>query len=71
MSTRDLTKELSYWVYYDPEYGDDITNLDYPSLIELLTELVDRIEKLEKWQQRAQASADRVKMTLDKPSTDS
>ena len=47
MSTRDLTKELSYWVYNDPEYGDDITNLDYPSLIGLLTELVDRIEKLE------------------------
>jgi hypothetical protein len=48
MSTRDLTKELSYWVYNDPEYGDDITNLDYPSLISLLTELVDRIEQLEK-----------------------
>lgn len=47
MSTRDLEKELSYWVYNDPEYGDDITNLDYPSLIGLLTELVDRIEKLE------------------------
>ena len=51
MSTRDLTKELSYWVYNDPEYGDDITNLDYPSLIGLLTEIVDRLEKLEKWQQ--------------------
>ena len=48
MSTRDLTKELSYWVYNDSEYGDDITNLDYPSLIGLLTELVDRIEQLEK-----------------------
>ena len=47
MSTRDLEKELSYWVYNDPEYGDDITNLDYPSLISILTELVDRIEKLE------------------------
>ena len=29
------------------KFGDDITNLDYPSLIGLLTELVDRIEKLE------------------------
>lgn len=48
MSTRDLTKELSYWVYNDPEYGDDITNLDYPSLISLLTEMMTRIEQLEK-----------------------
>ena len=48
MSKRNLHKELSYWVYNDPEYGDDITNLDYPALIGLLTELCDRIEKLEK-----------------------
>ena len=48
MTSRDLNKELSYWVYNDPEYGDDITNLDYPSLIRLLTELCDRIEQLEK-----------------------
>ena len=48
MSKRNLHKELSYWVYNDPEYGDDITNLDYPALIGLLTELCDRIEQLEK-----------------------
>jgi len=48
MSTRDLTKELSYWVYNDREYGDDITNLDYSSLIGLLSELLGRIEELEK-----------------------
>lgn len=48
MTSRDLTKELNYWVYNDPEYGDDITNLDYPALIELLTELLERVEKLEK-----------------------
>ena len=48
MTSRDLTKELNYWVYNDPEYGEDITNIDYPALIGLLTELVDRIEKLEK-----------------------
>ncbi len=47
MSTRDLTKQLQYYVYNDPEYGDDITNLDYPALIGLLEELIDRIEKLE------------------------
>lgn len=47
MSTRNLTKELCYWVYNDPEYGDDIKNLDYPALIGLLNELLTRIEKLE------------------------
>ena len=45
---RNLEKELSYWVYNDPEYGDDITNLDYPALIGLLTELMSRVETLER-----------------------
>jgi heme oxygenase len=45
---RNLEKELSYWVYNDLEYGDDITNLDYPALIGLLTELMSRVETLEK-----------------------
>jgi hypothetical protein len=45
---RNLEKELSYWVYNDPEYGDDITNLDYPALIGLLAELMSRVETLEK-----------------------
>lgn len=44
---RNLEKELSYWVYNDPEYGDDITHLDYPALIGLLTELMSRVEGLE------------------------
>ena len=47
MSTRNLAKELCYWVCNDPEYGDDIKNLDYPALIGLLNELLTRIEKLE------------------------
>jgi hypothetical protein len=45
---RNLEKELSYWVYNDPEYGDDIINLDYPALIGLLTELMSRVETLER-----------------------
>ena len=45
---RNLEKELQYFVYNDPEYGDDITNLDYPALIGLLGELIDRVETLEK-----------------------
>jgi len=48
MTERNLEKELSYWVYNDPEYGDDITNLDYPALIGLLTELMSRVETLER-----------------------
>jgi hypothetical protein len=44
---RNLEKELSYWVYNDPEYGDDVTNLDYPALIGLLEELMSRVEGLE------------------------
>ena len=47
MTSRDLNKELSYWVYNDPEYGDDITNLDYPALILILQDLVERMEQLE------------------------
>jgi hypothetical protein len=47
MTERNLEKELQYFVYNDPEYEDDITNLDYPALIGLLTELMSRIETLE------------------------
>lgn len=48
MTSRDLTQELQYFVYNDPEYGDDITNLDYPALISILQELLERVEQLEK-----------------------
>jgi hypothetical protein len=44
---RNLEKELSYWVYNDPEYGEDIENISYPALIELLGKLIDRVEGLE------------------------
>jgi hypothetical protein len=48
MTNRNLEKELQYYIYNDPEYGEDLENISYPSLISILTELVDRIEKLEK-----------------------
>jgi hypothetical protein len=49
MSTRDLTKELQYFIYNDPEYGEDIENIHYPSLIsDFLEELLERVEQLEK-----------------------
>ena len=45
---RNLKKELQYFTYTDMERGNDITNLDYPALIGLLEELMNRIETLEK-----------------------
>ena len=48
MTERNFEKELSYYIYNDPEYGEDIENLDYRALIGIITELCDRIEKLEK-----------------------
>jgi hypothetical protein len=47
MSQRNITKELSYYIYNDREYGEDIEHICYPSLIRIITELCDRIEKLE------------------------
>jgi hypothetical protein len=45
---RNLSKELLYSNYTDMENGGDEETIDYRSLIHLLTELLDRIEKLEK-----------------------
>ena len=45
---RNLKKELQYFVYNDPEYGEDIENIHYPALILILQDLVERVEKLEK-----------------------
>jgi hypothetical protein len=47
MTSRDLTKELQYFVYNDPEYGEDIENIHYPALISILQELLERVEQLE------------------------
>lgn len=48
MTSRDLTQELQYFVYNDPEYGEDIENIHYPALISILQELLERVEQLEK-----------------------
>jgi cell shape-determining protein MreC len=45
---RNLKKELQYFVYNDPEYGEDIENIHYPALILILQDLVERVEQLEK-----------------------
>ena len=47
MTERNFTKELQYWTYNDPEYGDDVESIDYRSLIHIITELMSRVEKLE------------------------
>ena len=48
MSERNFKKELNYYVYNDPEYSEDIENIDTLALIGVITELCDRIEQLEK-----------------------
>ena len=50
MTERNLTYELLYTHYNDPENGDDVESIDYRSLIHILTELMNRIENLEKTQ---------------------
>ena len=48
MTERNFTKELLYSYYADMEGGDDIESIDYRSLIYIITELLRRIEKLER-----------------------
>ena len=47
MTERDFTKELLYNNYVDMDNGDDIESIDYRSLIHIITELMNRVEKLE------------------------
>ena len=44
---RNISKELLYSHDIDMNGGDDKETIDYRSLIHLLTELINRIEKLE------------------------
>jgi hypothetical protein len=44
---RNLKYELLYAHDIDMENGDDVESIDYRSLIHILTELMNRIEKLE------------------------
>ena len=47
MTKRNFEKELLYTYYEDMENGDDIESIDYRSLIHIITELCNKIEKLE------------------------
>ena len=48
MTERNFTQELLYTNYVDMENGDDVESIDYRSLIHIMTEMMTRIEKLEK-----------------------
>jgi hypothetical protein len=50
MTERNFTHELCYSNYVDMENGNDTETISYSSLIRIITELCDRIEKLEKSQ---------------------
>jgi hypothetical protein len=43
------------------EGGDDIESIDYRSLIHIITELHNRIEKLEAWKEQTQSFAKEIK----------
>jgi hypothetical protein len=48
MTERNFEQELVHDYYYDMENGNDTETICYESLIRIITELCDRIEKLEK-----------------------
>jgi hypothetical protein len=45
---RNLKKELQYFTYADMENGADIESIDYCALIEIIDDLYDKIETLER-----------------------
>ena len=47
MTERNFKQELVHSCYYDMENGYDSETIDYDCLIAIITELCDRIEKLE------------------------
>ena len=66
MTGRNFKKELLYSSYIDMEDGNDTETIDYECLIGIITELHQRIEKLEGWKEGLQKTPGR---TLHKPST--
>ena len=58
---RNFYEELHYHTNMDMENGDDIKTICYPSLICIIAELCDRIEKLEDWKNRARSAAEGVR----------
>jgi len=48
MTERNLKQQLCYFTYADMENGDDIESINYRALIEIIDDLYDKIETLEK-----------------------
>jgi len=48
MTERNLKRQLSYYTYTDMEDGADIGSIDYCALIEIIDDLYDKIETLER-----------------------
>lgn len=48
MTDRNLLKQLSYNTYADMETGADIESIDYRALIEIIDDLYDKIETLQR-----------------------
>ena len=48
MTERNLKKQLQYFTYTDMEDGADIERIDYCALIEIIDDLYDKIETLER-----------------------
>ena len=48
MTERNLKQQLCYFTYSDMENGDDIESIDYRALIEIIDDLYDKIETLER-----------------------
>lgn len=65
MTERNFKNELYYSSYIDMEEGRDTESIDYECLIGIITELHNRIEKLEAWQNRAQSSAKSIREHID------
>jgi hypothetical protein len=47
MKERNLKSELGYHSHIDMEYGYAVEEIDYESLIGLLNEILNRLDKLE------------------------
>ena len=48
MTERNFKKELLYSSYIDMEYGRDTETIDYDALIEIIDDLYDKIETLQR-----------------------
>jgi len=48
MTDKEMANQICYWKYFDMEDGNDTESIDYCCLINVLSDMVNRIEQLEK-----------------------